>query len=73
MAGGVTVRQRYLEAAWPPAWALSRILLALYLLPMVACVYLLDPYEREPPTLAAGALLYGAVCASALAALANDG
>jgi protease PrsW len=40
---------------------------------MVAFVYLLDLYEREPPTLAAGALLYGAVCATALAAVANDG
>jgi PrsW family intramembrane metalloprotease len=37
VAGGVTVRrQRYLEAAWPSAWALSWILLALHLLPMVA-------------------------------------
>jgi hypothetical protein len=70
----VTVRQQgYLRAVSPSAWALSWALLALYLVPMVACVYVLDLYEREPPSLVLGALLYGAVCATALAALANDG
>jgi protease PrsW len=74
VAGALTLRQqRDLEAASPSAWALSWALLTLYLLPIVAVIYLLDLYEREPPSLVAGALLYGGVCASALAALANDG
>ena len=71
---GVAVRQqRYLHAVSPSAWALSWALLALYLLPMAAFIYLLDLYEREPPSLVVGALLYGAVCATTLAGLANDG
>jgi protease PrsW len=69
-----TVRQQeYLRAVSPSAWALAWALLALYLVPMAVCVYLLDLYEREPPSLVLGALVYGAVCATALAALANDG
>jgi hypothetical protein len=74
VTAGITVRQQgALRAVAPSAWALSWTLLALYLLPMVAFVYLLDLYEREPPSLVAGALVYGAVCATALAGLANDG
>jgi protease PrsW len=66
-------QQRELLAAAPAAWALSWALLALYLLPMAALVYLLDLYEREPPSLVVAALLYGAVCATTLAGAANGG
>jgi protease PrsW len=66
-------RQRELLAAAPAAWALSWALLAVYLLPMAVFVYLLDLYEREPPSLVLAALAYGAVCATTLAGAANGG
>jgi hypothetical protein len=35
----------------PSGWALSWLLLLLYLVPVFAVVYLLDAYEREPLSL----------------------
>jgi len=66
-------QQRELLAAAPAAWALSWALLALYLLPMAAFIYLFDLYEREPLSLVVAALLYGGVCATTLAGAANGG
>jgi protease PrsW len=64
-------QQRSLRELSPSGWALSWLLLALYLVPMVLLVYLLDAYEREPLSLVAGALAWGAVAATSLAGLAN--
>lgn len=64
-------QQRSLREMSPSGWVLSWALLALYLVPMVALVYLLDAYEREPPSLVVGALAWGAVAATSLAGLAN--
>ncbi|HEY7399901.1 MAG TPA: PrsW family intramembrane metalloprotease [Actinomycetota bacterium] len=57
----------------PAGWALSWGLLLLYALPVFLVVYFLDLYEREPPSLLLGALLWGAVAATTLSALANVG
>jgi Predicted membrane protein len=57
----------------PAGWALSWALLALYALPVLFLVYVLDLYEREPLSLVLGALLWGAVAATTLSGFANDG
>lgn len=57
----------------PGGWALSWALLIVYALPVLLIVYHLDLYEREPPSLVIGALLWGGVAATTLAGFANDG
>ena len=52
-------QQVSLRAMSPSGWALSWLLLLLYLVPVFAVVYLLDAYEREPLSLVVGALLWG--------------
>jgi RsiW-degrading membrane proteinase PrsW (M82 family) len=47
--------------------------LLLYALPVFLVVVFLDLYEREPMSLLVAALLWGAVAATTLAGLANDG
>src|SRR5918993_2170863 len=64
-------QQESLRAMSPSGWALSWLLLVLYLVPVFVVVYLLDAYEREPLSLVFGALLWGAVAATSLAGLAN--
>jgi RsiW-degrading membrane proteinase PrsW (M82 family) len=64
-------QQESLRAMSPSGWALSWLLLLLYLVPVFVVVYLLDAYEREPLSLVVGALLGGAVAATSLAGLAN--
>jgi len=71
--GLATLNQQSLYRRISPAgWALSWGLLLLYALPVLVVV-LLDLYEREPVSLLLGALLWGAVAATTLAGLANDG
>ena len=57
----------------PSGWALSWFLLALYGLPVVVVVYLLDLYEREPVPLLVAAFVWGAVAATTLSAIGNAG
>ncbi len=57
----------------PSGWALSWVLMLVYALPVFLAVYFLDLYEREPLSLVVAALLWGAVAATTLAGLANDG
>src|SRR5215207_6124299 len=64
-------QQESLRAMSPSGWALSWLLLLVYLVPVFVVVYLLDAYEREPLSLVFGALLWGAVAATSLAGLAN--
>jgi protease PrsW len=66
-------QQDLLRSISPTGWALSWFLLLLYALPVLVTVYLLDLYEREPLSLVAGALLWGALAAAGLASLGNDG
>ena len=51
-------------------YARSWLLLGLYAIPIFVLVYALDLYEREPLSLAVGALAWGAFAATALASLA---
>jgi RsiW-degrading membrane proteinase PrsW (M82 family) len=57
----------------PAGWALSWGLLVLYAAPVFLVVYFLDLYEREPPSLLLGALLWGAIAATTLSGFANVG
>ena len=57
----------------PSGWALSWFLLALYGLPVVLVVYVLDLYEREPVPLLAAVFVWGAVAATTLSAIGNAG
>ncbi len=57
----------------PSGWLLSWILLAVYAMPVFLAVYFLDLYEREPLSLVVGALLWGAIAATSMAGIANQG
>ncbi len=57
----------------PSGWILSWVLLAVYALPVFLAVYFLDLYEREPLSLVVGALLWGAIAATSMAGIANQG
>jgi RsiW-degrading membrane proteinase PrsW (M82 family) len=65
--------QRLFSELSPSGWLLSWLLLIVYALPLFLAVYLLDLYEREPLSLVFGALVWGAVAATVLSALANQG
>ena len=66
-------QQQIFQELSPSGWALSWALLIAYGLPLFLAIYLLDLYEREPLSLVIGALVWGAVAATALSAVANDG
>ena len=66
-------QQQVFQELSPSGWALSWALLIAYGLPLFLAIYLLDLYEREPLSLVIGALVWGAVAATALSAVANDG
>jgi RsiW-degrading membrane proteinase PrsW (M82 family) len=65
--------QRLFSQISPSGWALSWLLLVLYAMPLFLAIYVLDLYEREPMSLVLGALVWGAVAATVLSALANEG
>ncbi len=65
--------QSFFRQISPAGWALSWALLAVYALPVLFIVYVLDLYEREPLSLVIGALVWGAVAATTLSGFANDG
>jgi len=65
--------QRLFSELSPSGWLLSWLLLFVYALPVFLAIYLLDLYEREPVSLVLGALLWGAVAATVLSAVANEG
>ena len=65
--------QSVLRQLSPGGWALAWVLVLLYGLPVCLLVIALDLYEREPPSLIAGAFAWGAVAATTLSAFGNDG
>lgn len=65
--------QRLFRELSPSGWLLSWLLLLAYALPLFLAIYLLDLYEREPISLVLGALVWGAVAATVLSAVANEG
>jgi protease PrsW len=62
----------FLEVS-PAGLALSWLLLALYGIPVIILILLLDLYEREPVSLMVAAFLWGAVVATSASGLANNG
>ncbi len=66
-------QQRVFQQLSPSGWALSWALVLLYALPAGALVYVLDLYEREPPSVLIAALAWGGVVATTLAGYANEG
>lgn len=56
----------------PAGWALSWLLLVLYIVPVVLVVRWLDLYEREPRSLLIGAFVWGALVALMFSGLGND-
>jgi RsiW-degrading membrane proteinase PrsW (M82 family) len=66
-------QQQLFQELSPSGWALSWGLLLLYGLPLFLAIYLLDLYEREPMSLVLGALVWGAVAATVLSGIANEG
>jgi protease PrsW len=67
------VQQDVLERLSPSGFALSWLLLALYLIPAVVLISFLDLTRVQPRSLLLGGLLWGAVTATSIAALGNDG
>jgi RsiW-degrading membrane proteinase PrsW (M82 family) len=53
------------------AWFLTLVLLAVYAVPVVLVIYLLDMYEREPVSILAAALLWGGIVATTLSIYTN--
>ncbi len=66
-------QQQIFRELSPSGWALSWALLLVYGLPLFLLIYLLDLYEREPISLVLGALVWGAVAATVLSGVANEG
>lgn len=67
------VQQNLLEHISPAGFALSWLLLVLYVIPAVVLISYLDVTRMQPRSLLAGALLWGAVVATSVAALGNQG
>lgn len=65
--------QRLFSEISASGWLLSWLLLIVYALPLFLAITVLDLYEREPMSLVLGALLWGAIAATVLSALANQG
>ena len=59
-------------AAYPEAWFLSVLLLAVVAIPVGVIIYRFDQFEPEPASLIAVALLWGGVVALSFAAIANS-
>jgi RsiW-degrading membrane proteinase PrsW (M82 family) len=65
-------QQASLLLASPGGFLLSWVLLLFYLVPMFFLIYwFVDSYDREPLSLVFGALIWGAISATSLAAIAN--
>ncbi len=74
LTGVLTIAQQsFYRNVSAGGWALSWLLLLVYALPVFLVVYLLDLYEREPLPLLFASLLWGAVAATTLAAVADGG
>ena len=56
----------------PAGWALSWLLLLLYIVPVVLVIRWLDLYEKEPRSLLIGAFLWGGLVALMFSGLGND-
>lgn len=66
----VTEQLTYLQF-FPSGWIFSIVLLALYVVPVLVAIYVLDLFEREPLSLIVGAFLWGGLVATGLALSVN--
>lgn len=74
VTGGYAIsQQNAFHHISPSGWLLSWALLIVYALPVFLAVYFLDLYEREPMSLVIASLIWGAVAATTLAGLADEG
>jgi RsiW-degrading membrane proteinase PrsW (M82 family) len=65
--------QGFLRQLSPSGWLLAWGLVALYVAPASILVYTLDLYEREPIRIVLASALWGAVAATTLSAIGNEG
>lgn len=56
---------------FPQGWIIGVVLLALYVVPVLLAIYILDLYEREPLSLIIAAFLWGGVISIGLAVVIN--
>ncbi len=56
---------------FPSGWIFSIVLLAIYVLPVLFAIYILDLFEREPLTLIIAAFVWGGIVATGLAISIN--
>lgn len=66
-------QQGLLRQISPSGWTLAWFLALVYAAPLIVVIWTLDLYEREPPSLVVGALLWGAFAATSLSIIANVG
>jgi protease PrsW len=66
----VTEQLTYLQF-FPSGWIFSVVLLALYVVPVLFAIYVLDLFEREPISLIIAAFLWGGLVATGLAVSIN--
>lgn len=64
-------QQLTMISAAPAAWFVTVLLLIPYAIPVIAIIYLLDLYEREPVSILVAALLWGGIAATTLAMYTN--
>lgn len=66
----LTEQMTYLRV-FPSGWIFSIVLLAIYVLPVLFAIYILDLFEREPLTLIFAAFLWGGIVATGFAITVN--
>jgi RsiW-degrading membrane proteinase PrsW (M82 family) len=64
-------QQLQMIQAVPGAWFTTVLLLLPYAIPVIAIIYLLDLYEREPVSILLAALLWGGIAATTLSMYTN--
>jgi len=64
-------QQLQMISAVPDAWFTTIILLLPYAIPVIAIIYFLDLYEREPVSILIAALLWGGIAATTLSMYVN--
>ena len=64
-------QQLQMISAAPTAWFVTVILLVPYAIPVIAVIYYLDLYEREPVSILVAAVLWGGVAATTLSMYTN--
>ncbi len=71
--GGLVMLGQQLDmlTAAPTAWFVTLLLLTPYAIPVIAIIYFIDTYEREPLSILAAGLLWGALVATTLALYTN--